>query len=60
VAQPQLQPTRLSRLDFEMSFATVGGSDQNCTLQTRLAAESRRWAAMVSSLNSSVFGEWDG
>ena len=34
-----LQPTRLSRLDFETGFAIVGGSEQKGALQTRLAAE---------------------
>jgi hypothetical protein len=35
----ELQPTRLSRLDFETGFVVVGGSDQSGALQSRLAAE---------------------
>jgi hypothetical protein len=34
-----LQPTRLSRLDFDVGFVVAGGSDQGSALQTRLAAE---------------------
>ena len=41
-AQHGLQPTRLSRLEFEVGFVVVGGSGQSGTLQTRLAAEPNR------------------
>jgi hypothetical protein len=47
-AQHGLQPTRLSRLEFDTGFAIVGGSGPNGTLQTRLAAEPHRSAASLS------------
>jgi len=37
-----LEPTRLSRLEFEVGVVIVGSPASNNTLQTRLAAQHRR------------------
>ena len=38
----RVEPTRLSRLEFDIGLVTVSGSDQRSTQQTRLAVHTNR------------------